>query len=80
MNFTAGSNLVFNIINTYYNQTINLADFIKFYRISLLYLDYDPLGLQRLTIEDLKKETVSTLKLILSDPEKKIFDELYDFL
>ena len=80
MNFTAGSNLVFNIINTYYNQTINLADFIKFYRISLLYLDYDPLGLQRLTIEDLKKETDSTLKLILSDPEKKIFDELYDFL
>jgi len=43
--------LVFNLIDTYNNNTASLGSFIKFYRLSLLYLEYDPAGTQRLTID-----------------------------
>jgi len=45
MNFTNGGPLIFNMLNTYNNQTIKLKDFLKFYRVSLVYLEFDPFGM-----------------------------------
>jgi len=55
MELGAGSQLIFNMIGTfltfldsYNNNTATLVDFDKLYRLSLVYLNFDPSGNQRL--------------------------------
>lgn len=51
MEFKAGPALLFQIINTYNNDTCRVTEFLKFYRVSLLFLEFDPFGLQRVNNE-----------------------------
>ena len=45
MTFPKGSELIFGMINTFNNATCTQKEFITFYRLSLLYLEFDPDGL-----------------------------------
>jgi len=48
MELGAGSQMIFNMIDSYNNNTATLVDFDKLYRLSLVYLNFDPNGNQRL--------------------------------
>lgn len=47
MVFKAGPALLFQIINTYNNDTCRVTEFLKFYRVSLLFLEFDPFEIGR---------------------------------
>ena len=51
MVFGTGSDLYFNMMNTYTNGFVDLKSFLRFYRLCSMYFEYDPKGQQRVSYD-----------------------------
>lgn len=78
--FTPGGPLFFNIMNSATNGFIQLDNYLRYFRFSSMYLEFDPYAKQMLSYEQISKKRKPLTLQSVCTYDRFLFDQMVDYL